>query len=92
MRLQSGTKFPGLMMKKFLLTGFGPATTEEHIQSFLGKFGPVVNVDILRDKNAIVLVAFVEMDVGDEQAFYLTSHISNFWHEGHMVNVWPVFH
>ena len=44
-------------MKKFLLTGFGRATTEENIQSFLGEFGPVVDVQILRDRNAMVLVA-----------------------------------
>jgi hypothetical protein len=81
-----------MTMKKFILTGFGPATTEENIQSILGGFGPVVNVDILRDGNATMLVAFVEMDIGDEQAFYLTSRISNFWHEGRMLNVWRVLH
>ena len=81
-----------MAMKRFLLTGFGPATTEESIQSFLREFGPVVGVDILRDRNATVLVAFVEMDIGDEQAFFLASYISNFWHEGHMINMWHVFH
>ena len=79
-----------MTMKKFLLTGLGPATTEENIQSFLGGFGPVVEVEILRDGNAMMLVAFVEMDIGDEQALHLTSRISNFRHEGHMVNVWHV--
>jgi hypothetical protein len=67
-----------MAMKKFLFTGFGPATTEENIQSFLGGFGSVVDVDILRDGNATVLV--------------LTSRISNFWHEGRMLNVWRVLH
>lgn len=74
-------------MKKFLLTGFGPATTKENIQSFLGEFGPVVDVQIYRDKNAMVIVAFVEMDIGEEQAFHLMSRINNYWHEGHIVNV-----
>jgi hypothetical protein len=77
-------------MKKFLLTGFGPATTEENIQSWLGEFGPVVDVEIIRDGNATLLVAFVEMDIGDEQALHLTSRFNNFRHEGHRVNVWRV--
>ena len=81
-----------MAMKKFLLTGFGPATTKENIQSFLGEFGPVVEVDILRDGNATLLVAFVEMDIGDEQALHLTSRFNNFRHEGHRVNVWRVLH
>ena len=81
-----------MAMKKFIFTGFGPATTEENIQSWLGEFGPVVDVEIIRDGNAMMLVAFVEMDIGDEQALYLTSCINNYWHEGNMVNAWPVLH
>lgn len=81
-----------MVMKKFILTGFGPATTEENIQSWLGEFGPVVDVEIIRDGNAMMLVAFVEMDIADEQAFLLTSRINNYWHEGRMVNVWSVRH
>lgn len=79
-------------MKKFVLTGFGPATTEESIQSWLGEFGPVVNVNIVRDGNRSAPVAIVEMDVGNVQAFRLTSRISNYWHEGRMVNVWKLLY
>lgn len=89
---RSGTKSAGLVMKKFILTGFGPATTEENIQIWLGEFGPVVDVEIIRDGNAMMLVAFVEMDIEDEQAFRLMSRVRNYWHEGRMVNLWRVLH
>ncbi len=52
MRQRSGTKTTDMAMKKFLLTGFGPATTEENIQSILGEFGSVVHVKFPSDRNA----------------------------------------
>jgi hypothetical protein len=79
-------------MKKFLLTGFGPATTKENIQSWLAEFGPVVDVEIIRDGNATALVVFFKMEIGDVQAFRLTSRINNYWHEGRMVSVRQVLH
>ena len=58
--------------------------------SFLREFGPVVDVNILHDRNVTVLVAFVEMEIAEEQVLRLTSRVSNFWYEGNMVNAWRV--
>lgn len=81
-----------MAIKKFLITGLGAASAEESIQAWLGQFGLVVSLKIIHDGNPAVPVALVEMDIDDEQAFHLVSRISNYWHEGYMVNVWHLLH
>lgn len=44
-----------MAMKKFLRTGFGPATTEENIPSFLREFGPVTGLDVVGSGSFIVI-------------------------------------
>ncbi len=72
--------------KKFAITGLGPAATKDSVQVLLDGFGPVVDVEIIRDGDAAMPIAIVEMAIGDLQAYRLTSRISNYWHGGHVVS------
>jgi hypothetical protein len=72
--------------KKFLITGLGAGVTEAGVRAWLGDYGPVVQVAIIRDGNAADPVALVEMAIGDGTAGYLVSRLCNYWHEGAMVN------
>jgi hypothetical protein len=78
--------------KKFLIMGLGGTATEESVRSWLSHFGPVVRVDIIRDGNANDPVAFVEMEIGDEAAAHLVSRLSDYWHEGKLVNARLLHH
>jgi len=73
--------------KKFVITGLGPAATVESLEVWLGGFGPVVSVKIIRDGNPAAPIAFVEMAVGNVQAFRLT-RIRDYWHDGDIVSAW----
>lgn len=72
--------------KKLLIMGLGDAATEESVGSWLGRFGPVLRVDIIHDGNAADPVALVEMDIDDGIAAYLVSRLTNYWHEGKLLN------
>ncbi len=73
-------------MKKILLIGFDGCLTEESIRSLLERFGPINRVDVFRQGNANAPLVVVEMDIGDNTAALLTSRISRYWHEGHVIN------
>lgn len=72
--------------KKILITGLAREATEESIAAWLGHFGPVKGVEIIRDGNAEAPVALVEMDIDDGAAAYLVSRLTDYWHEGQLVN------
>lgn len=78
--------------KKILITGLGAAANEESIRSWLGQFGPVVRVDIIRDGEAADPVAFVEIEIGNEEAAHLVSRLTDYWHEGKLVNARLLHH
>jgi hypothetical protein len=73
-------------MKKILLVGLGPQATEAGICSWLSGFGPVIDVELVREGDAMAPVALIRMDIGDAEAFYIVSRISNYWHEGSLVS------
>jgi hypothetical protein len=72
--------------KKILLTGLGATTTEESILAWLGEFGPVLRVDIIRDGDTEHPVVLVEMGIGSEAAANLVLRLSDYWHEGKQVS------
>ena len=78
--------------KTILAMGLGSGVTEAGIRSWHGRFGPVVRVDIIREGNAANPVALVEMAIGDGVAAYLASRLSKYWHDGAVVNAWPLMH
>lgn len=78
--------------KKFLIMGLGPDSTEENIRAWLGHFGPVVLVDIIRDGDAADPVTFVEMEIGDGAAARLVSRLTDYWHDGKLVNARLLHH
>lgn len=72
--------------KKILITGLGGAASEEGIRFWLGRFGPIERVDIVRDGSPGDPVALIEMAIGDGAAAYLVSRLTDYWHEGKLVN------
>jgi hypothetical protein len=79
-------------MKKIMFTGMLPEVTEEAVRAELEKVGPVINVSIIRDGNPNEPVVIVEMDISDSQAYRLTSRVTDFWHNGHMINARLLLH
>lgn len=79
-------------MKKIMLTGVDRAVTEAAVREGLEKVGPVHSVQIVREGDADHPVVIVEMDIDDETAFRLTSRLTDFWHEGHMINARLMLH
>jgi len=73
-------------MKRILLTGLGPATTEASVRSWLAGYGSVVGVDVVREGSAATPVAVVQMNISDGEAFFIISRISNYWHDGALVS------
>ena len=71
--------------KKILVTGLGAGVTEVDIRSWLGRFGRVVQVDIIREGSTADSSAVVEMVIGDAVAAYLVMRLSSFWAEGSLV-------
>ena len=78
--------------KKILIMGLGAGTTEAAIRSLLGRFGPVVQVSIVREGDADNPVALVEMDIDDAAAANLVFRLSNYWHEGAIVTARLLHH
>ena len=79
-------------MKKFLLMGLSPTVTEAGIRSWLNGFGPVCNVDVVRDGDADAPIAVVEMDISDGQAAFIVSRIQRYWHDGSLISARLLIH
>ena len=79
-------------MKKIMFTGLSPEVTEETVRTSLEKLGPVHSVSIVRDGDAQSPVVVVQMELSDEQAFNLTSRVTDYWHDGHMINARLLLH
>jgi len=79
-------------MKSILLTGLDARTTEEEIRAWLGRFGPVQQISLVRKGNAQAPLAVVKMDIDNAQAHYITSRISNYWHSGSLVSALLLIH
>jgi hypothetical protein len=79
-------------MKKIMLTGLGGDVSEQRIRESLERVGPVVSVTIIREGDASAPVVIVEMDINDEQAHRITSRVTDYWHDGHMLNARLLLH
>lgn len=79
-------------MKKIMFTGLQPEVTEAGIKAALEKVGPVKSVSIVREGDSAAPVVIVEMDISDEQAFQLTTRVTDYWHDGQMVNARLLLH
>ena len=79
-------------MKKIMLTGLGGDVSEQRIRESLERVGPVVNVTIVREGDVSAPVVIVEMDINDEQAYRITSRVTDYWHDGHMLNARLLLH
>lgn len=79
-------------MKKIMFTGLKSSVSEEDVASSLEKIGPVLKVSIIHDGNPDEPYVIVEMDISDVQAYQLTSRVTDFWHDGHMVNARLLLH
>jgi hypothetical protein len=66
--------------------------TEEAVRKSLEKVGPVHTVSIIKDGDASAPLVIVEMDISDVQAFQLTSRVTDYWHDGHMINARLLLH
>lgn len=72
--------------KKILITGLGAGATEAGIQTWLNCFGPVMKIRFICKGVHADSTALVETDISDEAAAYLVSRLSNYWHDGAVVN------
>ena len=79
-------------MKKIMFSGLLPDVTEEAVRKSLEKVGPVHSVSIIKDGDASAPLVIVEMDISDVQAFQLTSRVTDYWHDGHMINARLLLH
>lgn len=79
-------------MKKIMFSGLLPDVTEEAVRKSLEKVGPVHTVSIIKDGDASAPLVIVEMDISDVQAFQLTSRVTDYWHDGHMINAHLLLH
>jgi RNA recognition motif. (a.k.a. RRM, RBD, or RNP domain) len=79
-------------MKKIIFTGLQPEVTEEAVRDSLEKVGPVRHVSIIRDGDPKAPVVIVEMDISDTQAYQLTTRVTDYWHDGHMINARLMLH
>jgi len=78
--------------QKILLTSLGASTTEESILAWLGQFGSVLQVDIIRDGDANHPVVIAEMSIDAEVAANLVFRLSDYWHEGNLVSARLLHH
>ena len=78
--------------KKILITGLRADIDEVGVRALLERFGPVTRVDIIRDGNADEPVALAEMSIGDGPAAYLTFRLTNYWHDGKVINARLMHH
>lgn len=79
-------------MKKIMLSGLLPDVSADAIRASLEKVGPVHSVSIITDGDPDAPLVIVEMDISDETAFQLTSRVTDFWHNGHMINARLLLH
>jgi hypothetical protein len=79
-------------MKRIIFSGLLPDVTEEAVRESLEKVGPVHTVSIIKDGNENAPLVFVEMDISDAQAFQITSRVTDYWHDGHMINARLLLH
>ena len=79
-------------MKKIMFSGLLPDVTEEAVRESLEKIGPVHTVSIIKDGNGSAPLVIVEMDISDAQAFQITSRVTDYWHDGHMINARLLLH
>jgi hypothetical protein len=79
-------------MKKIMLTGLGGDVSEQRIRESLERVGPVVSVTIIHEGAASTPVVIVEMDIDDEQVFRITSRVTDYWHDGSVLNARLLFH
>jgi hypothetical protein len=73
-------------VKKIMFSGLSADVTESAIRESLQKLGPVHSILIIADDDASSPVAIVEMSIDDELAYKLTSRVTDYWHNGHMIN------
>lgn len=78
--------------KKLLITGLDPKAAEDDIRTWLGLFGPVERIDFIREGSSTDLVALVEMAIGDAATAYLLSRLTDYWHDGRLVNARLLHH
>lgn len=79
-------------MKKIMFTGVDTSITEELVRQTLEKVGPVHHIEIIRDGNPVNPVVVVEMVISDELAYKLTTRLTDYWHDGHMLNARILLH
>jgi len=79
-------------MKKIMITGLLPEVTEDALRASLEKVGPVTQVSIIRDGDPVAPVVIVEMDISDAQAYQLTTRVTDYWHDGQMINARLMLH
>lgn len=79
-------------MKKIMFNGFGGDITEARIRERLERVGPVIDVTIIQDEGQHSPVVVVVMDIDDQAAFRITSRVTEYWHDGHMLNARLLLH
>lgn len=82
----------GKNVKKILLTGLSPDVTEEKLSESISHFGEVVDVQIVRDGDPNAPIAIIQMNINDEQAYSITTRITDIWHAGQRVNARLILH
>lgn len=79
-------------MKKILLRGLSPTTTEEGLRAWLSHYGHVSHVALVRDGDIRKPIAVVEMNIADGLAFFVVSQIHRYWHDGSLVSAYLLLH
>lgn len=79
-------------MKKIMITGVRPEATEESIRESFAGVGPVHKVTIVPESDGQSLSVILEMDISDAWAYKITSRVTDFWHDGHMINARLLLH
>ena len=79
-------------MKKIMLTGLAPDVDEAAIRQSLERVGPVLSVTVFRDGNPDQPWVVVEMDISDAEAYRITSRVTDFWHDGRIINARLLLH
>lgn len=79
-------------MKKILLLGLSPTTTEAGVRSWLSRYGQVSHVAFVREGGIRNPIAIVEMAISDGLASFVVSRISRYWHDGALVTAYLLIH
>lgn len=77
-------------MAKILLVGLGSAATVADLTSWLVRYGPVLDVHIVREGDASAPMAVVDMDASAIQASVIAYRISASRHGGAAVSAIPL--